>query len=176
MNAYEFDFRYDWVSVTLYALKSAIDSVLKKGEDEPWFDGLWQMEHAESILGISYVAAQAYIVGAVEDVNRVRDSVGKNRLDKIYYYSDDPQPLPNGVSRILLINSLANYYKHHDEWDKWPTNFTTKTLADVGIVEGVEFPCCEASTKLGNEKQSDTLMNLLSIISEWRKHILSKYQ
>jgi hypothetical protein len=175
MNLHEVDFRYDWVSLTLHALKTGFESVREKAGENEWFDGLWQLEHVESILGIVFVAVQAYILGTVEDVNKIRESNGKGKKGKIEYYSDDDEPLPSGVSRILLINSIANYYKHHDEWDTWPTNLTVRTLAGVGITESTEFPCYEAAKNLWDENDIENLGNLLSIISEWRKYILSKY-
>src|SRR2546421_13036673 len=121
MNWREIDFRYDWVSLTLHALKSGFESIKETEKREPWFDGLWQLEHAESIFGVAFVAAQAYILGTVEDINHIREGKGMARLKKINYYFDDPVTLSNGASRILLINSMANYYKHHDEWgNTWP--------------------------------------------------------
>lgn len=174
-SIYEIDFRHDWISLTLHALKSGFDGINKMSDEIPWFDGGWEMEHAESVLGIAYIAAQTYILGTVEDMNQIRNRAGKEKLSKISYYSDDHQPLPNGVSRILLINSLANYYKHHDEWEKWPDNPTTQTLSTIGVFEGSEFPCYHATTILWGEDDLENLENLLSIISEWRKYILSKY-
>lgn len=172
----EIDFRYDWVSLTLDALESGFKSIREKADAESWFDGIWQLEHAESILGIAFVAAQAYILGTVEDVNKMRESNGKSRIDKIDYYSDAPNLLPSEVSPILFINSIANYYKHHDEWGKWPTNLTGRTLAHIGIVESTEFPCYVAATKLWDENKIEKLENLLTIISAWREYILSKYK
>jgi len=176
MHTAEIDFRYDWVSLTFHALESGFTSIRKKADAEPWFDGLWQLEHAEAILGIAFVVAQTYILGTVDDLNEIRKSEGKSQMDKVNCYSDSPKKLPSGVSPILLINSIANYYKHHDEWDRWPTNLTGETLCNVGIGEGTEFPCYVAATKLWAEKKIDNLKNLLTLISEWRKYILSKYK
>lgn len=175
-NWREIDFRYDWISLTLSALKSGFASIRRMGEDVPWFDGLWQMEHAESIFGMAFIAAQAYILGTAGDLNKIRLSNGKGELKKGTYYSDDLVYLKNGVSRISLINEIANYYKHHDEWNGWPKRETTEVLAKVGIDESTEFPCYEAAKQLWDEDESENLENLLSIISAWREHVLSKHQ
>ena len=175
MNLVEFDFRYDWAYLVLNALKSGFEVLRKKSGDDLWFDGIWQNENAETIYGIAYVLSQAYILGVVEDVNKMRVDKGKEKLSKLVCYSDDPQRLQNGVSRISLINSLANYYKHHDEWAKWPSNSTTQTLTNVGIFESTEFPCCYATTLLWDKEDLENLENLLLIISKWRKYIISKY-
>jgi hypothetical protein len=176
MNMYEFDFRYDWVSLTFRALQSGFESIREKAAEESWFDGTWQLEHAESILGIAFVTAQAYIFGTTEDLNKIREANGKGRIDKIDLYKDDPKPLPNGVSRILLINSIANYHKHHDEWDPWPTKLSATTLANVGIDETTEFPCYEAAKILWDKNDVENLDHLAAIISEWRKYVVSKHK
>ena len=176
MHASEFDFRYDWTSVTLDALGSGFKMVQERADVEPWFDGLWQKEHAESILGVAFIVAQTYILGTVEDLNRIRESDGKSIVSKIDIYSDAPQLLPNKVSSILLINSIANYYKHHDEWDMWPTNLTGEVLGNVGIGKATEFPCYVAATKLWGENEFGNLKILLKIISNWREYILAKYK
>lgn len=176
MNVADLDFRYDWVSVTLDALESGFKILQEKTDVEPWFDGLWQMEYAESILGIAFVIAQTYILGTAEDVNTICESKGKSPISKIDLYSDVPQLVPNNVSPILLINSIANYYKHHEEWETWPTNLTGKVLSNVGIGKDTEFPCYIAATKLWNDNEIRNLKNLLTIISRWREYILAKYK
>jgi len=172
----EIDFRYDWVYLVLSALKSGFDEVQKRGEEQEWFDGLWQLEHSESIFGVAFITAQTYIVGVVGDINKIRSGSGKSVLNKNKCYEDDPNPLPNGVNRILLINHIANYYKHQDEWNGWKLNNTTRFLATVGINENTEFPCYEVSTILWDEKHAIELEKLLLIISEWREYILSNYK
>jgi hypothetical protein len=175
MELIDIDFRYDWTSLTLNALETGFESLRKRNEEYSWFDGIWQKENAEAIFGVAFVVSQAYILGVVEDVNKNCADRGKMKLSKMAYYSDDPLPLQNGVSRILLINSIANYYKHHDEWGIWPTNPTTQTLANVGILENTEFPCCVAATLLCKQDGFENLENFLLLISEWRKYILFKY-
>jgi hypothetical protein len=175
MHFEEFDFRYEWIETILLALETGFERIRDKAKAESWFDGLWQLEYAESIFGIAFVAAQAYILGTVEDVNKIREHNGKNRIDKNNYYSDAPNLLSSGINPILLINSIANYYKHHDEWDKWPNNHTVETLAQVGIVDSTEFPCNVAITILLGDSKINSLNNILTIISEWRKYILSRY-
>ena len=142
MHVSEFDFRYDWVAVTFDSLETGFKTIQKEGNSESWFDGPWQKEYAENILGVAFVVAQTYILGAVEDLNEVRESNSKNPVNKIDVYSDASQSLSNSVSSILLINSIANYYKHHDEWDIWPSNLTVEVLGKVGIGKDTEFPCC----------------------------------
>jgi len=173
---HEINFRYGWLSTILEALETGFVSVSDMQKDIPWFDGGWEMEYAESIYGIVFVSAQTYILGTTQDINKIRKITGKKALNKIVYYSDDCQPWCNQVSRIRLINSIANYYKHQDEWVEWPTNHTTKDLAEIGIVENTDFPCYEAALKLWQENDIGKLQNLSQIVSNWRTHILSQYR
>lgn len=139
-NVKEFDFRRDWVSLTLSALQTGFARIKEMGDEMPWFDGLCQLEHADNIFGIAFVTAQTYILGTVEDVNSIRKAAGKSELDKIKYYDDDKFPMSNGDSRILFINAIANHFKHRDERNKgWGKNLTTITLYDAGIDENTEF-------------------------------------
>jgi hypothetical protein len=176
MNIFEIDFRQSWASSIFQSLEAGISSIHEREKVDDWFDGLWQLEHIESLLGIAFVSAQTYILGTVQDLNALRKRSGKLPIDKIKCYAEDTNPLPNGISRITLLNAIANYYKHHDEWDAWPTNTTTEILSAVGIANNTEFPCYKVATTLCGERECEKLGNLLSLISEWRQHILNQYR
>ncbi len=77
MNILAFDFRIDWVTTVLDSLESAFQPIGERGSDQPWFDGLFQMEHAEAVFGVAFVIAQAYILGTSQDVNGIRKSAKK---------------------------------------------------------------------------------------------------
>jgi hypothetical protein len=173
----EIDYRYDWVSLILDALESGFTKIQEMEKEIEWFDAGFQVEHAESLFGIAFITAQTYILGVVEDVNDIRESNGKNKIKKIDYYKDDHNPLSSGVSRILLINTIANYYKHQDEWEKpWTENSTVETLSEVNITENTEFPCTKMAEILFGENKMWKFENLLQLISGWRAYIISKYK
>jgi len=170
------DFRIHWVATVLDSLESAFTRIEQKGRDQPWFDGDFQMEHAEAVFGVSFVTAQAYILGTTEDINRIRQSAGKERLTKIRLYSDAAHCGATNTSTILLINQIANYYKHHDEWGStWPNNRTTTVLADVGIDSNTEFPCCRAAVILFGEDRAWQFRRLRKMLEHWRQHLVSRY-
>ena len=174
MNFLALDFRIDWVVTVLDSLESAFQSIEKKGHNQPWFDGQFQMEHAEEVFGAAFVIAQTYISGTTQDLNGIRESAGKQQLSKSQYYSDATHCDGTSTSTITLINVIANYYKHHDEWgDTWPTNHTTTTLADVGIDSNTEFPCYRAGVILFGKDHVWQFDNLQKMIKDWRQHILS---
>jgi hypothetical protein len=78
------------------------------------------------------------------------------------------------VTRIQLINACANYFKHHDEWARWPTGRDlgandTIALGSVGITEKTEFPCIDAVDLVCGA--SCELIVLHQILKEWREHL-----
>lgn len=176
MTIYDVDWRYDWLSITLRSLEAGFELLEKRALENEWFDGLFQLEHTEAILGIAFVSAQTYILGVTQDINKIRAINGSSAKRKNDYYNDDLQPLQNRVSRVTLINAITNYHKHHDEWESWPTNVTTEALVKIGIGEKTDFPCYEAVRSIWNFEKGEHLRNLLSITSEWREHISIKYK
>jgi hypothetical protein len=173
------DYRYDWLATTLKGLARSFGEIHRLSEEHEWFDGLWQREYAEPIVGMAFVATQAYIIGVVADVGRAKgkrdNELRKFVKDKkIGFYSDDHHPTADNQSRILIINAAANYYKHHDEWDGWNTNVTARQLEAARIKEHTEFPCLAAAEMLFADRSFTSLSTLLAIASEWRSYLISK--
>jgi hypothetical protein len=141
---------------------------------EEGFDGISAREHAEPLFGIGFVAAQSYALGTVSDLNSVRMSRRKPKIEKLDCYACDTIALKEGVTRIQLINASANYFKHHDEWARWPTGrdrgaHDTKVLGSVGITAKTEFPCIDAVDLLCGS--SWELIVLHQMLKEWRVHL-----
>jgi hypothetical protein len=174
------DFRYSWLATTLEGLANSFGEIHRLSEEHDWFDGLHQLEYAEPIVGVAFVATQAYLIGVVADVGRGRGKSGKElqhfvNEEKTGFYSDDPHPINSNQSRVLIINAAANYYKHHDEWGAWSTNKTARQLQEAGIQEDTEFPCLVAAEMLFGNTNFGRLSTLLVIASEWRSYVMNKY-
>lgn len=178
----DLDYRYSWLSTILTGLKAGFDEIDALSKQHDWFDGLWQCEYAEPIVGVAFVAAQAYLVGVVADLGRSEPPKGKPLEDYVRgkkrgFYKDDPKPLSNGPSRIILINATANYYKHQDEWHGWdPANRTVRDLIEAGICENREFPCLQAAELLFDNQDCTKLDTILAIVTEWREHVVNKHK
>jgi hypothetical protein len=115
-------------------------------------------------------------LATTQDINRIRESNGKPPLTKIGYYCDSPHCNGTTTGTVLLINAIANYYKHHDEWgDNWPNNPTTNALANVGINSTTDFPCYQAAVILFGDDRVWQFARLRQMIAVWRQHILSAY-
>ncbi len=174
MNIHEMDFRYDWLESTLTALHAGFEQVCEKEQTIDWFDGLFLLEHIEALLGIGFIALQVYVSGTVQDVNYLRNARGVAQINKLSCYNDDAQIVNLSVTRIALINAIANYYKHHDEWAVWPHNATTQTLDLIGINKETDFPCGTAARLLFGAE--DRLLNSLAVVSQWRLVLLQKHK
>ena len=174
------DFRYNWLATILEGLAGSFGEIRRLSEEHDWFDGLWQLEYAEPIVGMAFVATQAYLIGVVADISRAKGKLGKQLQqfvndEKIGFYSDDPLPIGSNQSRVLIIHAAANYYKHHDEWGGWSTNKTARQLEAAGIQEHTEFPCLVAAEMLFGNTNFGRLNTLLVIASEWRSYVINKY-
>jgi len=177
----DMDYRSSWLSTIFEGLKAGFDEIDALSKQHDWFDGLWQSEYAEPIVGLAFVAAQAYIVGVVADLGKSEGHKGKELGDyvnnKIEFYKDDPIALPSGTSRIILINATANYYKHQDEWSGWdPSNWSVKNFKEVGIHENSDFPCLKVAELLFDDQDCTKLDTILTIVTEWREHVVSKHK
>jgi len=175
-NFCEIDWRIKPLHDVIVGIDAGLAAIQERLDTEDWFDGISAREHAEPLFALGFVAAQTYAIGTVSDLNSVRMSRRKPKKEKIDCYACDTVVLKGGVTRIQLINASANYFKHHDEWARWPAGsergaHDTKTLDSVGIIEKTEFPCIDAVDLLCGT--SWDLIVLHRILKEWRAHLFS---
>ena len=179
MNIYEFDWRLSSTRQVFQALSDALKSVEKIILDDAREDYEREnaLEHAENLLGIAFVTAQTYLAGTVSDINqfaKVPNKLTKDQLLKTY----GEKIVQKTVTKLELCDALANYYKHHDEWESWSAvgrqQRTVATLQAVGIKESDSYPCIKAAEMLWLNSQS--LESLLSLVSNWRELVFSAYK
>ena len=170
MNIHEIDTRIDQLYDVIVGIEAGLKAVGQRLEDEEGFDGITANEHAETLLGLGFVAAQAYAIGTWCDLNRIRNNSGKPNVSKMDCYAADTIRV-KGKTRIEIMNATANYFKHHDEWSQWPTNETTRILASVGITDKTESPCVQAIRRFSGSTWE--LILLPQIVKEWRTHVFS---
>lgn len=176
MHLREIDMRIGPLHDVIVGIDAGIAAIGKRLNTEEGFDGISAREHGEPLFGLCFVAAQSYALGAVSDLNSVRMSRHKKEKVKLDCYACDTTALKRRVTRIQLINASANYFKHHDEWGRWPMGsdrgtHDTKALSRVGITEKTEFPCIDAVDLLCGT--SWELIVLHQILKEWRGHLFS---
>jgi hypothetical protein len=174
-SIYEVDWRYSPTEQVLSAISVGLNEVATKVVPVDIDEAL---EQWESLLGIAFVMAQTYITGTVSDVNKItRSSPPLKKVDLLKKFSR----LISGtkVTGALLIDAIANYYKHHDEWPDWSPvgarKSTIEVLNEVGIHEHDSHPCRKAANMLLTPPDSFDLKPLFSIIVDWRKNVITAY-
>jgi hypothetical protein len=165
MHFKQADYRSTALTIFCTSSTNAIDELIKFSK-AGLLDGITAMEYAEYFYGAVLVACQAYATGTVSDINESQNTNYKKLV--LYKYMETKY---HEYSYIELINVLANYFKHNEEWDKWPVNETTKTLRYFGINENTEFPLRFGIKELVGE--SEDLRDLCSILENWRWSLLN---
>jgi hypothetical protein len=168
MNIHAVDWRIEPLHDVIAGIETGLTTVYERLEDDG--DGIIARYHAEMLLGLGFVAAQAYVLGAWTDLNRIREGSARAPLTKSDCYASDTITVQAGITRIHVINATANYFKHHDEWRAWPQNETARILATIGITQKTEFPCIHATELLCGTGWK--LIVLHQIVKEWREHII----
>jgi hypothetical protein len=169
MNVLEADYGIGPLRDVEESIQQGIAKLFERNKQEPWFDGLWMNEYGEVLLGALYVACQAYCLGAVSDINQIRQDAGLGPLSKIDAYHRH-ETSRDSYSAIELLNAASNCFKHRDEWSsEWPQNLTTKTLAAFSITSASEFPINQVHEIIHGEWGYQSVCEL---VSEWRKGLI----
>ena len=170
----EVDFRADWVQDLFSSLSHGFITIQEKLNTIDYFDGLFAQEQAETIFGIAFITAQTYISGTISDMLEINTSSNISNFDMLEIGSSLDK---NNISKVLIINTIANYYKHHEEWNGWKiennNKRTIQTLNKIGISESTEFPCHQAAQITCPNEVLCELNYLLIILVEWRKNLLA---
>lgn len=165
MHIREIDDRSTPLRILCTASTNAISELLEFSK-VGIMDGITAMEYAEYFHGAVLVACQAYAVGTVSDVNEISNS----NIKKIDLYKFQEITIRE-YTFVELINALANFFKHREEWSSWPVNETTKTLRYFGINENTEFPLYVGIRILIGD--SEDLRGLCAILENWRFSLLN---
>ncbi len=135
------------------------------------------------LIGSAFVLGQAAITQAVSIATKLRDEAkkpswlpkGKATLMLIAA----PIEKETGLSKIVLIDAVANYFKHHYEWpDDWsescPIEKTTadKTISivrELGLIAKGQHNLTRALQQLGAAPDDTTPLSKL--VQEWREQL-----
>ena len=136
------------------------------------FDGIFAQEQAETIFGIAFVAAQTYITGTVSDMMVINEKVKLSKFEMLSLGS----PMVGQISKVHLINAIANYYKHHEEWSDWnvegQSKKTIEALKSCGISENTPYPCHKAAQIIWPSEVLCELNEMLDVLVAWRRNLL----
>jgi hypothetical protein len=129
-------------------------------------------------IGSSFVLGQAAISQAVSIATKINELAGrptwlphgKSALMSTVALVHDG----TGLSTIVLIDAVANYFKHHYEWpDDWTGSSRGQATIDVvrklGLEPGEEDNLSHAAQELG--MTGSDLSPLSTLVQEWRERL-----
>ena len=182
MNLYEIDWRHPSIRHIFKALSGSLRDVVSRLHeaeqtgDELSFD--FALEHAEGLCGIAFVTAQTYITGTVADVNKIVSSSTRFKKNQLLQNYNDGL-LETSLTKLELCDAMANYFKHHEEWQGWSgkgqKQKTVAVLQAAGIKESDSYPCVRAMHILLPQNEWN-LMPLLELLSRWRESVIKAHK
>ncbi len=170
----------DWRIGPLYGVILAIDAGLtdikhRMDENDVLFDVDDARDHVNVLIGLGFVAAQAYIVGTIADLNELRTDKNLKKLSEKDSSGIDRIRLKTGDTKIQLIVAAANYFKHHDQWSRlWTKNkYNAETLRILklhGITSKTNCPCLAVMDVFTTSWE---FVVVHQVVKEWRTYLLA---
>ena len=79
MHLREMNMRIGPLHDVIVGIEAALTNIRERVEEGE--DGITALDHAETLLGLGFVAAQAYVLGTWTDLNRIRESSTRAPID-----------------------------------------------------------------------------------------------
>jgi hypothetical protein len=132
----------------------------ERAKQSPDPDGEGIYDRAEYLAGFGFVACQAYLTEAISMSNHSRgDALNLGPRHKC------------GKSIAMLVNAVANYWKHVPEWTQ-PLSRQAQSTADLitglGVNVDSTYVVANALFELTNPNQS-RVQCLDPLLSQWRQ-------
>jgi hypothetical protein len=164
----------------------SIDTARARG-DEEHLNAIGEEESGvlESLVGTAFVVAQTHITGIVSaiirlhEANRSQLTICDGKRPGILHLAS-PQVATSGFNRIEVIEALANYFKHGDEWTapwsalKGRSASTVKVILAIGCKANGTGNLCHGLKVLGIDQ--DLLGLLYREVAAWGKAVISAYE
>jgi hypothetical protein len=139
---------------------SKLDLLEERAKQSPDPDGEGIYDRAEYLAGFGFVACQAYLTEAIS-------MSGHSRGDAMNF---GPRH-KCGESIAMLVNAVANYWKHVPEWTK-PLSRQAQATADLitglGVNVDSTYVVANALFELTNPSQPRAQC-LVPLLSQWRQ-------
>jgi len=168
MNIREMDWRQSSIRQILSALSEGLRTNVQRYDESGDVDSA--VEYEDDLCGIAFVTAQTYITGVVSDVSALR--VGQSPMNKYELLQiANPIVADTKLTRMQLCDTMANYYKHRDEWDNWKDSKarrTTDILRKAGFSESSLYLCSTVAKLLFGDEKLESLVPIVDMLSAWR--------
>ena len=173
MKFREFDWRQSSVRQILSALSQGLEANSQAFDDGGDIDDA--LEYEDDLCGIAFVTAQAYITRVVADVNLLRGTLSPIKKHELLE-SANPIVADTTLTRLQLCDTMANYYKHRDEWADWTdpaARRTTDLLRMAGFTQGNQHLYTTVATLLFGNVKVESLVPLVDMLSSWRVAVIA---
>ena len=159
------DARIEVLRLAITGLENSISVLQTKFNENDWYDGFWLLEESEPIYGLAFIAIQNYINSSIYDKF---ESIEKQYM----IYKRDDKIENSGRTKIELIISIANYFKHRDH----PLDLkgdTAKILTDLNLKFDKDLDISESPIFKGLDMFSESwdLNEIIRIAEDWREKI-----
>ena len=171
---------------------SECDEILKRAvaggnEDYYLMIGEEESDVVESLVGTAFVAIQTAITAVVSSVKRIHDQLDRDKLTFPLQWGKENvlrlgSPLlgNTGYSRIQVIEALANYFKHHDEWPVTWSKLNKRHRPTSLIIESIGGKSgSTGNLRTGLEAlgiDTDFLRILHVEVSAWQRAVIGTYE
>lgn len=142
-----------------------LDEITSQAIDFEQMDSLGHFDDVEHLLGFGVVGVQTYMTD-------IASFAGFQKQETFQY---GPKT-KSGISKIKIINAVANYWKHRSEWALNGGGKRQEAIEElfdeVGYSTDTEYPVSGVLTEL--LAPLDTrLSNLAEMLIDWRNSIFS---
>jgi hypothetical protein len=155
------DYDLDLLVDVLEVLGKHLVLILQHSAVDPELaDQFGDFDRAEHVTGLAFAACQTYLTATCGHVG-----VSKDRALAV-------GPLhPSGRRVVSIINHVANYWKHKDEWgldrDKARQNRIAAAFDAIGFPVGAEYPLSGILTELCSPAEA-AFSSLVPLLVAWR--------
>lgn len=162
----KYDFRKDCLEFIIRGINESLGLLEQRAKDDPNYGGLFYFKDTEQVLGLAFIAFQTYINGSIYDL--YNDVTNKEK-----YYKIIPEYGKSNRTKIELVISISNYFKHKDENRLHPP--TEKVLRDFDLIDDtnpIRSPVIDALEILTKDSE---LKEISEIIFDWREILFNQF-
>lgn len=178
------------------AIAAAVERVNKASAsgDEEYAEFLAETESPmiEALLGTAFIASQTRITAIYAGARGVYGSLEPSRQAKLPPLEEKRDVFALGAtmagstySEVAVINAVANYFKHNDEWDHpgdWSkltkqSKATANTIMSIGLTSGSTANLRRAAEAFGwDASKPESIHQIAAPISAWGEKLLALVQ
>jgi hypothetical protein len=163
----KFDFRKTCLEFIIDGISESLRLLKQRIQNDPNYDGLFYFEDAEQVLGLAFIAFQSYINGSIYDLYN-------DLSNKEIFYKIVPKMEKSNRTKIELVISVANYFKHKD--DSRLHSATEKTLRDFNLIDDsnpIKSPVIDALDILTLNYE---IKEISEIVFDWRETLFNQFE